>query len=116
MGISGYVSGKQIHISRLDRFSTDFVPEGTLLICRNYDSPGKIGGVGSLLGRMGVNISFMTVASLEIARASDEHAGSGKEEENEALMILGVGGVVGVEVVKELSGLDGILDVSVVRL
>jgi D-3-phosphoglycerate dehydrogenase len=30
--ISGYVSGGQIYISRLDRFATSFVPNGTLLI------------------------------------------------------------------------------------
>lgn len=34
--IAGYVSGSQIYISRLDKFATSFVPDGQLLICRNY--------------------------------------------------------------------------------
>jgi D-3-phosphoglycerate dehydrogenase len=126
---------------------TNFVPEGTLLICRNYDSPGKIGEVGSILGRKGVNINFMSVAGLSAGKSkhntllssrlvglrasggaatagyaedsgSDTEGGktNSKRGENEALMILGVEGVVDKEVVKELSEAEGILDVSVVRL
>jgi D-3-phosphoglycerate dehydrogenase / 2-oxoglutarate reductase len=141
--ISGYVSGRTIHISRLDRFMTNFVPEGTLLICRNYDSPGKIGGVGSILGRKGVNINFMSVAGLSASKSKhstvssrvaglrtsgsgygedsghesgSEGGGANFKGENEALMILGVEGVVDKGVVKELSEAEGILDVSVVRL
>lgn len=35
--ISGFVSNNTPYISRLGRFSTSFIPSGTLLICRNYD-------------------------------------------------------------------------------
>jgi D-3-phosphoglycerate dehydrogenase len=110
--ISGYVSGKTIYISRLDRFNTSFVPEGTLLVLHNYDEPGKIGGVGSILGRHEVNIKFMSVAAL------DKEGGERKvgERENEALMILGVEGAVGRQVEEELRAERGILNVSVVRL
>ncbi|KAL3421628.1 phosphoglycerate dehydrogenase [Phlyctema vagabunda] len=108
--ISGYVSGKGIFISRLDRFSTSFVPEGTLLVLHNYDEPGKIGGVGSILGRHAINIRFMSVAALEGEGQGDDR------KDNEALMILGVSGVIGKEVEAELRAEAGILDVSVVRL
>jgi D-3-phosphoglycerate dehydrogenase len=110
--IEGYVSGNTIHISKLDRFDTNFIPEGILLICHNYDSPGKIGGVGSILGRRNVNINFMSVAAL---REDDEENGEGIRK-NEALMILGVEGSIDKEVLGELSASEGILDVSVVRL
>ena len=60
--ISGYCSDNAPFISRLDRFSTSVKPYGTMLICHNYDSPVKIGVVGSILGREGVNINFMSVA------------------------------------------------------
>jgi len=124
--ISGFCSPSQIFISRLDRFSTSFVPQGTLLICHNYDSPGKIGVVGSILGKGGVNINFMSVAPVsrhddddEIERVegrdgSDE--GERRENENEALMILGVDREVGADVVGQLMGEKGILEVSVVTL
>jgi D-3-phosphoglycerate dehydrogenase len=58
--ISGYVSGREVYISRLDRFNTSFVPEGTLIVLHNYDEPGKIGGVGSILGKCAINIKFMS--------------------------------------------------------
>lgn len=113
--ISGYVSGKGIYISRLDRFNTSFVPEGTIIVLHNYDEPGKIGGVGSILGKAGVNIRLMSVASLDVVETEDG-AVEEKEEDKEALMILGVKGNVGKEVEAELRGETGILDVSVVHL
>ncbi|RFU32787.1 hypothetical protein B7463_g3541, partial [Scytalidium lignicola] len=116
--ISGYVSGKTVYISRLDRFTTSFVPEGTLLALRNYDEPGKIGSVGSILGRHSINIKFMTVAALEKAKGygdtvRDEKNGN---RDNEALMILGVDGVMSNQIEAELREAKGILDVSIVRL
>jgi D-3-phosphoglycerate dehydrogenase len=113
--ISGYVSGKGIFISRLDRFGTSFIPEGTLLVLHNYDEPGKIGGVGGILGRHGINIKFMSVAALDKGEVAEVREGEGVGE-NEALMILGVQGAVGKEVEGELRQEKGILDVSVVRL
>jgi D-3-phosphoglycerate dehydrogenase / 2-oxoglutarate reductase len=129
--ISGYCSDNSPYISRLDRFSTNFVPEGTLLICHNYDSPGKIGLVGSILGREGVNINFMSVApaafaagtkkgtpGLEILRSTDPgHGGNGAAQQaTEALMILGVDKDVGDGVKKELVNAEGVLSVSGVTL
>ncbi|KAK6840548.1 D-isomer specific 2-hydroxyacid dehydrogenase [Apiospora arundinis] len=128
--IEGYVSGNTVYISKLDRFTASFTPEGTLLILHNYDEPGKIGGVGTALGKHGINIRFMTVASLDsggepvmssLTRVDSAVAGiepsapNGKGG-NEALMILGVNGVVGKEVVEDLKTAEGILDVSLVQL
>lgn len=110
--ISGYCSDSQIFISRLDRFATSFVPAGHLLICHNYDSPGKIGLVGGLLGREGVNINSMAVAPV----SQTMPGGGGKEGGSEALMILGVDREVRAEVVEMLVREEGILDVSVVGL
>lgn len=108
--IQGFVSGNKPLISRLDRFKGEFVPHGTLLICRNFDSCGKIGFVGNLLGKAGVNIRFMNVAPLE-----EEVEEEGKKS-NEALMILGVDRPVGEDVAKALIGPEGVLEASVVTL
>jgi D-3-phosphoglycerate dehydrogenase len=123
--ITGFVSGNTPYISRLGRFQTSFVPTGTLLICRNYDSPGKIGVVGGRLGKAGVNIRFMSVAPRNVEEGNtdlskidskvEQPAGVG-EKENEALMILGVEGEVGEEVRKGLVGEDGVLEAGVVVL
>lgn len=133
--IDGYVSGRHIYISKLDRFAANFAPEGTLVVLHNYDEPGKIGSVGMVLGKHGVNIRFMSVASLdaetreELARTASETESSdaaGRDEEkngngnrdpaNEALMILGVDGEVTKEVLEDLGQREGILNVSLVML
>jgi len=106
--ISGYCSDNRIFISRLGRFATNFIPQGTLLICHNYDSPGKIGVVGSVLGKAGVNIRFMTVAPL-----TPDTEGY---VENEALMILGLDGDVGGEELKQLGTGDGFFSAALVTL
>ncbi|CAK4033974.1 d-3-phosphoglycerate dehydrogenase like [Lecanosticta acicola] len=122
--ISGFVSNNTPYISRLGRFATSFVPEGALLICRNYDEPGKIGTVGGKLGKAGVNIRSMSVAPIddEGGRGKGHHddndgesskgeaAAAKKGKENEALMILGVDGVVSEEVRQALLGDDGVLE------
>ncbi|KAK5079124.1 hypothetical protein LTS08_003724 [Lithohypha guttulata] len=132
--ISGYISDNRPFISRLDRFSTSFVPAdgATLLICHNYDAPGKIGVVGSILGREGVNINYMSVAPASFPGDNKFLPGSGvhtpslsggeadgqkmREGQKEALMILNVDGGVGQDVVRELIGAGGVLSVSVVSL
>ncbi|EME50410.1 hypothetical protein DOTSEDRAFT_69065 [Dothistroma septosporum NZE10] len=115
--ISGFVSNNTPYISRLGRFSTSFVPEGTLLICRNYDEPGKIGTVGGTLGRAGVNIRFMSVAPIdEGIRGSGQGEGGEGRKENEALMILGIDREIGGDVRKDILGEEGVLEASVVAL
>lgn len=111
--IAGYCSDNSPFISRVDRFSTSFVPDGTLLICHNYDSPGKIGLVGSILGKEGVNINFMSVAPATFASSAKTLPA---EETNEALMILGVDKEVGEHVKQELVNAKGVLNVSSVTL
>ena len=118
--ISGYTTPNHPHISRLSRFATSFIPSGHLLICHNYDSPGKIGAVGALLGKEGVNINFMSVAGAVVAGNGGEGVlngvGNGHRKGTEALMILGVDREVGGSVVRELEGEEGILRVSAVAL
>lgn len=125
--ISGYCSDNAPIISRVGQFSTSFVPEGSLLICHNYDAPGKIGVVGSILGKEGVNINFMSVAPATFSSAS---AGAKKlgldatttaketsaKPSTEALMILGVDGEIGDAVKKELIAEKGVLNVSSITL
>ncbi|KAI0190319.1 phosphoglycerate dehydrogenase [Astrocystis sublimbata] len=117
--IEGYVAGNTAYISRLDRFKASFSPEGTLLILYNYDEPGKIGGVGTVLGRHGINIRFMQVASLDSTRpkgGQEEAKANMASNGDEALMILGIDGDVTKEVMEDMRAAEGILNVSLVRL
>ena len=128
--ISGYCSDKSPFISRIDRFSTSFKAEGVLLICHNYDSPGKIGVVGDFLGKENVNINYMSVAPAsyknheahvpKIAQQQQRlrtpsDAGT-PQESTEALMILGVDREVDGHVLKGLKDCGGVLSVSSVVL
>jgi D-3-phosphoglycerate dehydrogenase len=119
--IQGFVSGNKPFISRLDKFKGEFVPRGTLLICRNFDSVGKIGYVGNLLGKAGVNIKFMNVAPLDeeveerLNERNGNREGEQREGSKEALMILGVDKPVGEDVLKRLIGEEGVLEASVVN-
>ncbi|PTB64626.1 phosphoglycerate dehydrogenase [Trichoderma citrinoviride] len=111
--IEGYASGKRLYISKLDRFSATFSPEGTMIILHNYDEPGKIGGVGMVLGSHGINIRFMQVASLDPELKGAE---AGAVKENEALMILGIDRPVDEKVMEGLRKSEGVLDVVLVQL
>lgn len=129
--ISGTCSGGNPLITRLGRFEASFEPEGTLLICENYDSPGKIGVVGSILGREGVNINFMTVApvssklTLSLNPNEAKLAKDGRSEglstdvapgNKEALMILGIDRGVQQQTIADLMKEGGILSASAVTL
>ncbi len=59
--LSGTVMHGEPRVVRVGRYWTEFVPEGYILFCRNYDEPGMIGKVGTVLGKAGVNIRHMDV-------------------------------------------------------
>ncbi len=70
------LSGAMLHntprIVRVGRYWTEFMPEGYILFCRNYDQPGMIGRVGTVLGRANVNIHHMDVGpSVRTQRQQD---------------------------------------------
>ncbi|KAK2590560.1 hypothetical protein QQS21_011762 [Conoideocrella luteorostrata] len=114
--IEGYAgSDKRVYISKLDRFNATFNPEGSLIILHNYDEPGKIGGVGMVLGSHGINIRYMQVAGLN-AEARHGQNTPPTQKDNEALMILGVDGEVDAKVLEALRKSEGVLDVSLVQL
>lgn len=106
--IQGYVSAGQPYITRLGRFRADFVLDGNLIICRNFDSPGKIGHVGQVLGKAGINIKFMSVAPLEF--------GAPGQGDNEALMILKVDPAPSKEALDGLIGDEGVVEATPVSL
>jgi D-3-phosphoglycerate dehydrogenase / 2-oxoglutarate reductase len=110
--IEGYTSGARTYISKLDRFNATFSPEGTLLVLHNHDNPGKIGRVGTVLGRHEINITFMQVAGLDPVL----HKNGQEANDNEALMILGVDGPMTDGLIDDLRKSEGILDVSMVSL
>lgn len=121
--IEGYTAENRVYISRVGRFNGSFEPRGQLIVLHNYDEPGKIGGVGMVLGAHGVNIKFMQVASLDPAERKqiakegyESPVGGPVVRGNEALMILGVSGSLSPKVLEDLRASAGVLNVSLVNL
>ncbi|HCU23989.1 MAG TPA: phosphoglycerate dehydrogenase [Deltaproteobacteria bacterium] len=101
--VSGAIFGKKNpRIVRIDDFYLEAVPEGTILVVRNFDRPGVIGNIGTLLGKNKVNISRM---QLGLTR-----------ESGEALALYNVDGHVETGVLNELKGLPNIISVKEVKL
>jgi D-3-phosphoglycerate dehydrogenase / 2-oxoglutarate reductase len=51
------IHGEQPRLLAFDNIDIETPLEGNLLVCRNYDVPGVIGKIGTILGQQGVNIA-----------------------------------------------------------
>ena len=101
--ISGTIFGTtHPRIVQINDFYLEAVPEGDILLIRNYDKPGVIGSVGSCLGKHGVNISRMQLGL--------------SPKSGEAMSLYNVDSPAGEEVLKELKGLPNILEVKEIKL
>jgi D-3-phosphoglycerate dehydrogenase / 2-oxoglutarate reductase len=65
--IGGTVLGNHPRIVSINGFTIEIRPEHTMLLCTNYDRPGAVGKVGTVLGNAGVNIS-----SLQLSRVGED--------------------------------------------
>ncbi len=61
LAIAGTLSARrEPRIVKIDRYAVEVAPEGCLLVIRNQDKPGIIGGLGTLLGKANINIAGMS--------------------------------------------------------
>ncbi len=95
-------SNQAVRLVRVNSFYLEAVPEGTILMLNNQDIPGVVGLVGTLLGKMGINI-----AGLELGR---ERRGG------QAISFIHVDDQVSTEVLAELRKLDPIISAQIIRL
>src|SRR6202167_1021123 len=51
------IHGEQPRLLEFDSIDIETPLEGNLLVCRNFDVPGVIGKIGTILGQQGVNIA-----------------------------------------------------------
>jgi len=52
-------AGEDPRIVRIDGYRVDAIPYGHMLVARNYDKPGVIGFIGTVLGNNDINIAGM---------------------------------------------------------
>ncbi|HUF53081.1 MAG TPA: phosphoglycerate dehydrogenase [Dehalococcoidia bacterium] len=91
------------HIVEIDGYWVD-VPssEGFVLLCENMDRPGMVGAVGTLMGELGVNISYMNVG---------RHEKSGV-----ALMVLALDDPLDAAQLESVKSVDGIISARLAQL
>jgi len=65
VSVGGTVLGDDPRIVSIDDYPIEIKPEGTMLICTNYDRPGAVGRVGTVLGDAGINISSMQLSRVD---------------------------------------------------
>jgi D-3-phosphoglycerate dehydrogenase / 2-oxoglutarate reductase len=100
--VAGTIAGarSEPRVVMVDDHAVDLPPARNLLIVRNDDRPGMIGAVGTALGAVGLNILNMAIGQ------SPEGA--------TALMVLSTAEEAPADLLAELRGTPGILDVAAV--
>jgi D-3-phosphoglycerate dehydrogenase len=109
--LSATITWGEERVVRVDRYATDFVPNGHILIARNLDRPGMVGRVGTILGEAGVNISHMDVGPV-----ASMAGGRTRQAGGEALMILALDGPVPEDALERIDEADGIFGITSVEL
>jgi len=89
-------------IVKINEFYVEAIPQGIMLILHNWDKPGVIGNIGTLLGKNNINIASMTF---------------GREKPGgKAISVLNLDSPLPESVLKQLKSLENILDAKVIKL
>ncbi|MCM8766223.1 MAG: phosphoglycerate dehydrogenase [Candidatus Omnitrophica bacterium] len=89
-------------IVKINEFYVEAIPQGVMLILYNWDKPGVVGNIGTILGKNNINIAGMTF---------------GREKPGgKAITVLNVDSPVPENVLKQLKATENILDVKLIRL
>lgn len=103
LSVSGTIFGKtNPRIVRINGFYLEALPEGKILVIHNYDRPGVVGNIGSLLGRRQINISRMQLGL--------------EKGKNEAIAIYNVEGDITKDLIEEMKKIPNIISVKKVVL
>jgi len=94
-------SNKQPRIVKIDDYYLELYPVGEMVFIRNWDKPGLIGSLGTLMGKNGINIAAMTFGR-------DQQGGK-------AISVLNVDSQVGQDIQDKIRELENILTVKVIR-
>jgi len=95
-------SNKQPRIVKIDEYYVEVHPAGSMIVARNWDKPGIIGNLGTLLGKHNINIAAMTFG---------RETPGGK-----SISILNVDSPVSAEVLDKIRKLENILAVKLINI
>lgn len=101
--ISGTLSAnKQPRIAKIDGYYVEVSPVGEMILIQNWDKPGIIGNLGTLLGKHNINIAAMTFGREKLG--------------GKAISILNVDSSVSAELLDKVKKIENILAVKGIRL
>jgi D-3-phosphoglycerate dehydrogenase len=101
--ISGTLSSnKQPRIVKVEQYYVELAPVGEMIFIQNWDKPGIIGNLGTLLGKHNINIAAMTFGR-------DKPGGR-------AVSVFNIDSPVFPEILDKIKKLENILSVKVIRL
>jgi D-3-phosphoglycerate dehydrogenase len=93
---------REPRIVKIDDFYVEASPSGYLLVMKNWDVPGIIGSVGTLMGKNKINIAAMVFGRKEVGGV--------------AVSILNVDSPISPELLEKIKSLENILAVRLVKL
>ena len=89
-------------ITEIDGFHIEATPHGHMLVTRNHDVPGVIGGIGTILGQGGVNISRFHLCR--------------RERGGEAMAVIEVDAPLSKETLQSLRSLEQVISAQPIEL
>jgi D-3-phosphoglycerate dehydrogenase len=101
--IAGTLSAnRQPRIVKIDEYYVELTPMGEMVVIKNWDRPGIIGNLGTLLGKHNINIATMTFGRQAPGGA--------------AISVLNVDSLVSNEILDKIKKMDNILSVKVIKI
>jgi D-3-phosphoglycerate dehydrogenase len=101
--IAGTLSAnKQPRIVKIDEHYMEVTPLGEMVVLQNWDRPGIIGNLGTLLGKHNINIAAMTFGR--------------RERGGKAISVLNVDSTVSPELLEKIRKTENVLEVKIIRI
>ncbi len=95
-------SNRQPRIVKIDDFYVELSPQGYLIAIRNWDKPGIIGNLGTLLGEYKINIAGMTFGR--------------RKPGGEAISVLNIDSSIPSELLNKIKNIENVLAVKLIKL
>ncbi len=101
--VAGTLSAnKQPRVVKIDNYYVEATPDGEMIVLQNWDKPGVIGNLGTLLGKHKINIAAMTF---------------GREKPGgKAISVLNVDSRISSEILEKIKKTENILAVKVMNI
>lgn len=93
---------KKPRIVKIDDYYVELSPFGEIIMIQNWDKPGIIGGLGTLLGKENINIATMTFGREKLG--------------GKAISLLNVDSPISAKILEKIKNIENILSVKVIKI